>query len=197
MLASLLSIPWIYNLRFLVAGNQQKTKEYILSNYRNLSCKSVLDVGCGTGDFAPLFSPVHYLGVDINPQYIIHAKRAYPHEFLAADVVTYSWGKRMFDAALFISTLHHLSDTHVHRLFPPLLRITKKAIIIVDLNPETSFLKYLLVAADRGDYVRTTAQKIALLSRYGTIQNMVHFSTRLASQTGMVLIPHHDKTKRH
>jgi ubiquinone/menaquinone biosynthesis C-methylase UbiE len=42
----------------------------------NLSIESVLDVGCGTGDYAQLFDPhrTRYLGIDISDGMIVGAR---------------------------------------------------------------------------------------------------------------------------
>lgn len=61
--------------------------------------------------------------------------------------------------------------------------------IIVDLNPQTSFLKKLAIRLDRGNFVRTTEKRVVLLSHFGKIVKISHFSTGLASQTGLVFLP--------
>jgi ubiquinone/menaquinone biosynthesis C-methylase UbiE len=164
-------------------------------NYSAYNCHSVLDIGCGTGDFASLFDKKEYLGIDINKDYISYARKKYPHSFVSGDAVEYNFDLRSFDASIFISTLHHLSDDQAKKLFAKIIDLTKKIIIIVDLNPETSFFKKMLIKLDRGDYIRTTQQKISLLSGFGKIAKIVHFSTGLASQTGMVLLPYGKKQK--
>lgn len=193
-LNSFINRPKYFNLlRHLLAGNQEKTKEFICNNYHQYSCRSVLDIGCGTGDFASLFNKEEYLGIDINKEYIAYAKKTYPHNFVFADPLKYNFGPHFFDASILISTLHHLSNTQVKKLFPKIISLTKKIIIIVDLNPDGSLIKKVLIRCDRGKYVRTTKEKIALLSPFGKIFNISNFSTRLASQTGMVLLLNHEK----
>lgn len=185
----IISLPFIYNLRFLVAGDQSLTKKFIKENYKKYKCKTVLDLGCGTGDFAPLFNPKEYLGIDISGKYVEFAGRKYPHKFICADVTAYPFAKKHYDCTIFISTLHHLSDNQVKKIMSEAVRLTKKVIIIVDLNPETSPVKKFLIDNDRGRHVRTTKQKLGLLIPFGNILEIKHFSTRLASQTGIVLKP--------
>ncbi len=185
----LLDFPFWYNLRFLVAGKQRLTREFIANNYRKFNCHTVVDIGCGSGDFSPLFPKGKYLGIDRNPRYIAFAQKTYPHRFICADILDFPFNQQSFDAAIVISTLHHLSDTEVQRLFSRIAPLTKKVIIIVDLNPETTVIKRLLIRLDRGKFVRSTQAKINLLSPFGTIVTITHFSTNLASQTGMVVVP--------
>ena len=192
---NLLNFPRLYNLRFLVAGNQKLTRDYITKYYRYFNCHSVIDIGCGTGDFTPLFSKKEYLGIDINPRYIAYAQKHYSYRFICHNVIDYDFKNYKFDASLFISTFHHLSDTQSKIILKKTSIITRKIIIIIDLNPETSLIKKFLIRLDRGNYVRTTKEKIALLSPYGKIIHVSHFSSGLASQTGMILLPNYEKNK--
>lgn len=184
----ILNWPILYNLRFLVAGKQERTKNFIKHNYNKHKCSSVLDLGCGTGDFAALFSKKNYLGVDINKKYIKYAKEKYPHTFISQDIVKYD-EKKKFDCTIFISTFHHLSDGQVKKVMKQAVKLTKKIIIIVDLNPETDLLRKFLIDMDRGNFVRTTEQKKLLIAPFGKILTLEHFLTGLASQSGIVLKP--------
>jgi len=189
-MSNILDLPFFYNLRVIVAGNQQLTKDFIISNYHHYACHSVLDMGCGTGDFSILFNKYEYKGVDVSKKYINFAQKRYSsHTFLNFDIVKCTVDEKIYDATLFISVLHHLSDKDVESILSTVCKITKKVIIIVDLNPDTSLLKKILIKLDRGDFVRTTQQKKNLLTKFGKLVKITHFSTGLASQTGMILIP--------
>ena len=55
----------------------------VLTEVGELSGKSILDVGCGTGDFYKFMSengifPKKYIGIDINPLMIAMAKKNTP-----------------------------------------------------------------------------------------------------------------------
>ena len=50
--------------------------------------RRVLDVGCGPGTNSAEFSGLDYLGVDLNPSYIEHARRRHGPHFEVADVRT-------------------------------------------------------------------------------------------------------------
>jgi SAM-dependent methyltransferase len=45
----------------------------------------VLDVGCGPGTNSAFFARQRYVGLDINPAYIEHARHEHAGEFLVAD----------------------------------------------------------------------------------------------------------------
>jgi ubiquinone/menaquinone biosynthesis C-methylase UbiE len=190
---NILDNPFFYNLRFVVAGDQKLTKNFIITNYQQFHCQSVLDVGCGTGDFSLLFPSKKYLGIDINKNYIHFARGRYlKYIFLLSDISDYKL-KKYFDATLLISVLHHLNNDQAIKILSKICNCTKKIIIVIDLNPKTSLLKKILIKLDRGKFIRNTKEKVALLSQFGKIVKLSDFSTRLASQTGIVLIP--NKTK--
>lgn len=181
--------PFVYNLRFLVAGDQKKTSDFIKLNYKKLKCHEVLDLGCGTGDFCKLFKHSEYLGVDVNSKYVKFCKEKYPkYNFICEDITKFPINKK-FDCTIFISTLHHLSDTAAKKVLSAAFKQTKKIVIVVDLNPDTDPVRKFLIDHDRGNYVRTTEQKIKLLEDFGEVIKLEHFNTGLASQSGIVLKP--------
>src|SRR5207248_8165202 len=51
--------------------------------------RRVLDVGCGPGTNAHLFSGVSYVGIDHNPSYIAYARNRFKGNFVVADATTY------------------------------------------------------------------------------------------------------------
>lgn len=73
----------------------------ILCQLGNMNDCSVLDAGCGLGDFAPVllerYPTASYTGLDLSPDFIAHCKESYPeHEFLCADLLqplpqSYDW----------------------------------------------------------------------------------------------------------
>jgi cyclopropane fatty-acyl-phospholipid synthase-like methyltransferase len=76
-------------------------------------CKTVLDVGCGLGDFAFHCSKVYgrgYTGIDIVPEMIEAAKKRHPTgpEFLECDLLTPpALGARRFDAVVASGIFSH------------------------------------------------------------------------------------------
>lgn len=120
--------------------------------------RRVLDVGCGPGTNAGLFTHCDYVGIDINGAYIDSARRHFKGKFVAADVTTYEIpaGER-FDFLLANSLLHHLDDAGVHALLCRLsgLMSDDGHVHIIDLVlPEVPGLPRLMARLDRGDYPR-------------------------------------------
>jgi len=71
----------------------QKIRFEVLSEIGNLNGKTILDVGCGLGDFYGFLKnkgiePKKYVGIDINPLMISKAKKNYPDaKFFVGDLL--------------------------------------------------------------------------------------------------------------
>jgi SAM-dependent methyltransferase len=83
--------------------------ELLLANNSIARARRVLDVGCGPGTNTSFFANSEYLGIDINPNYIAHARRKHGRNFVVADLSTYDVKPEIgFDFILVNSFLHHL-----------------------------------------------------------------------------------------
>jgi SAM-dependent methyltransferase len=134
------------------------------------SIRRVLDVGCGPGTNASEFAGLDYLGVDINPLYVDHARRAHGAHFEVADVRTDSIpGKGTYDFVLVNSLLHHLDDETVGSLLGSLRAYVNDGghVHVIDLElPEKRGIPRLLALSDRGDHPRKFADWPALLTEH-------------------------------
>jgi len=121
--------------------------------------RRVLDVGCGPGTNSAEFAEFDYLGVDINPAYVAHARRRHEGAFAVADVQTASIpGRGTYDFVLVNSLLHHLDDGPVASLLGDVRSYvsTDGHLHVIDLVlPEHAGLPRLLARADRGSHPRT------------------------------------------
>lgn len=128
--------------------------------------ETVVDVGCGTGNWAPL-ARGRYLGVDTSPAFIEACRRRYADDpektFVQADAAALNLSQP-FDLALLISVLHHLSDEDVRRLLPWVAGHARH-LFVLDLYPMPWHpIARLLYALDRGDHIRSPATQRALLA---------------------------------
>ena len=92
----------------------------------SLPVGSVLDVGCGTGDFVQLFdtSRTRYLGIDISANMIAECRRLFPsHTFKVADGDSIDAANASVDLVLSIGVLEYLEDPVSH--LKELVRVTK------------------------------------------------------------------------
>lgn len=160
--------PWVFNLyQTLVDGGKAHRIQSFLAD---VPFRSVVDIGCGTGNWASV-ARGPYLGVDLSPSFIEGCRRRYRDDpekrFIEADVATLDLPER-YDLAQLISVLHHLSDDEVARMLAWVVR-SARYFFVLDLYPiRWNPVSRLLYALDRGDHIRSPeAQKRLILSQPG------------------------------
>jgi 2-polyprenyl-3-methyl-5-hydroxy-6-metoxy-1,4-benzoquinol methylase len=98
----------------------------LLLRYLPLECDRVLDVGCGTGDFASQLArqAAHVDALDRSPVMIETARRTVPGNVICieADVLDPALHLGPYDAITSISTLHHMPLPSVLRRLASWLR---------------------------------------------------------------------------
>lgn len=196
MIEVLLDRPFFFNsIRRVIAGDQHNTKAFISETLKKYNVKSVLDIGCGTGDFC-VCAPkgAHYTGADLNDHYIRYASQRYGTKnktWITQDVTEKSfYDGRKYDAVLFVSMVHHLSNQELNAMLPVIKKMTRKVIIIADIIPEPpGFLRKFMVKLDQGKYIRAPEDKLAIIEKYGKIVYTEHIPSRLAIQYGIICQP--------
>lgn len=125
--------------------------------------KEVLDVGCGTGEFSPLFDAQRYHGIDISAAYIRHARRVHAGSFGVMDATHLAFSDAQFDFVLVMAILHHLSDQDVHAVLREVRRVAKRGgtILILEdaqVQEKETWLTKLAKRYDKGSFIRTPQQ---------------------------------------
>ncbi len=95
----------------------RKRNKYYYSDqekyYRFLTSdgKSILELGCGTGELLNVLEPRRGVGIDFSPEMVSIARERYPHlEFRMADIESLDgWGET-FDILILSDVVGHLSD---------------------------------------------------------------------------------------
>jgi SAM-dependent methyltransferase len=134
----------------------------------------VLDVGCGVGAHRALLRAQDYTGIDINPAYVARATRAFGAGFRVMDASRMEFPDAVFDGAVCIATLHHLSDDLVRSMIREALRVVRPegALHIIDpvlpVDPRAR-LKRLVFENDRGRFQRTVAELTRLVGDEGLV----------------------------
>lgn len=132
--------------------------------------RRVLDVGCGPGTNSAEFAGVDYVGVDINPAYIGHARRRHGREYVVADLRSDPVpGNGTYDFVLVNSLLHHLRDEEAASVLARARDCVSDDghIHVVELEfPERRGLPRLLARSDRGRYARSLSKWRALLTEW-------------------------------
>ena len=158
--------PWVFSLnqRILGAGKRRQAKNFL----RGVEFKSVVDIGCGPGEYAELACGP-YLGIDTSASFIETCKKRYGHDplkqFILADATTVQVAE-CYDLALLNSVLHHLNDDEVTKLIAWVAG-SARCLFVLDLYPiPWNPLSRWLYAMDRGDYVREPAEQKALILKH-------------------------------
>lgn len=114
---------WHHRMANHVYAMRYRAVEQVIAPLR---AASVLDIGCGTGDYAQLFDParVDYLGVDISEKMVEECQRLFPnHRFAVADGDAIDAPSDSVDLVLSIGVLEYLPDPVAH--LRELVRVTK------------------------------------------------------------------------
>jgi trans-aconitate methyltransferase len=173
----LLSNPLLYKLH---AAGVDRSKFDAIRNIRaDFSGLKVLDLGCGPGNTASIFSGSDYTGVDINARYIKRAAEKYPqYKFIIGDAGRVQWGSG-FDIILINSIFHHLNDNEVVQVAKSAVSaLSSGGMVIVQeaLVPEKKEIYHrLMMKLDRGNYFRAIEQWEKLLGQAGLVPDQVDY----------------------
>lgn len=181
----ILENPWFFQLSVLLSTDLKKTKALIAREAGLGPDSKVLDVCCGTGNFADL-AKGEYVGVDLNEKYLNFAKKRFANDgtksFFVKDINKISLEDKSFDSVFMISAIHHFSDAEVGKLLSKVCRIVRGSIIITDPALETGNpISRFLISLDRGGYMRSGNEQMELISRYLDIKKSFAFYSRFAS----------------
>jgi cyclopropane fatty-acyl-phospholipid synthase-like methyltransferase len=134
--------------------------------------KSVLDLGCGYGDVAKFYANrCRYVGIDSNESYIETARRRNSNndaEFLVGDISDPEILSRgPFDLVILTGVLHHLPNEHVAAIAGASKKLVSDDGRFVAIepvfSPDQRLSARLLIASDRGRYVRDSDGYMNLL----------------------------------
>lgn len=110
-------------------------KEYydvVFEQLKRLDVKSILDIGCATGDFLYFLGEIveKKVGIDISEELISHAKLRVPDsEFRAIDVFEFFRERERFDAVFMAGTLNTFME--YRHLLKSLIDATSPKLIII------------------------------------------------------------------
>ena len=126
----------------------------------------ILDLGCGTGELASIFlkAGYDYVGIDIEPERIKYARKAYPKgTFHVMDASHLRYRDGHFDQILVTGVLHHLTDEEVRSIVAEMRRVLRpggRALVMEDiaLRGSLNLLGALVHLADEGAHIRRPKQ---------------------------------------
>ena len=161
-----LKVPFLYNLFQGVVGGNALRRRIIQNHARARPGDKVIDIGCGPAQALQSLPDVEYLGLDINPDYIGFARRAYGDKgtFVVGDTRSLRSDSRFKDADIVIavSVLHHLDDEEAADCIRFAYDALKRGgrLICHDacwIPNQGAFSKYVM-SVDRGRSIRTEEQ---------------------------------------
>lgn len=141
--------------------------------------KSVIEIGCSLGVLAPAFAAVpgvRYLGVDIDPQAIAHAKARFVDQknlsFSTQTMRELGDRGQTFDYVLFANILHHVDDPTAVDLIRDASRLVAAGgtMVVIEpdiLRPDDSLLVRSLYKLERGLFRRPPAEYERLMHEAG------------------------------
>lgn len=125
-----------------VSGSQERNFKMVSSNIKN--GYSVLDYGCGIGDFIKYLNDnkiniSNYLGVDINNNFIELAKKTYPnHNFIVINDIDDITGKWDIVCAIGVFTWFITKQEFIDIIYK-LYNTCNKQLLLTFLNGETPY----------------------------------------------------------
>ena len=175
---STLSVPWVYAVYQRILGAPGCHQRFMESYVRPKPGDRVVDLGCGLGAGIQYIPPgVSYVGVDISHEYIQAARDKFGSRgiFVCASVDKVDLSQfAPFDIAMAFGVLHHLDDATVSEMVRLVSRAMRPGGRLVTIDPcpvaGQPRLAKLLIAHDRGGYVRTAQAYCDLLSSHGQVE---------------------------
>ncbi|PYK27551.1 MAG: class I SAM-dependent methyltransferase [Verrucomicrobia bacterium] len=172
-----LKVPFVYNLFQGVVGGNALRRKIIRNHVRARPGDKVIDIGCGPAQALQSLPQVEYLGLDINPDYIAFARRAYGDKgtFVVGNTQSLRGDSRFKDAdiVIAIAVLHHLDDEEAADCIRFAYDALKRGgrLICHDacwIPNQGAFSKWIM-SRDRGQNIRTEQQFRQLAGK--TFQN--------------------------
>jgi len=165
----ILDQPYFYELYHRVIGANHRSQVLVNEYIRPKASDRILDIGCGPGNMLPFMPDCSYLGVDANESYIASARERYGRrgEFVCELVSHHNISDLgSFDIVIALGLIHHLDDSEARDLFRLCYKSLKPGGRLVTndgcYTDQQSLIERYLLSRDRGRYVRTEAQYLAL-----------------------------------
>jgi len=178
---SILAFPTIYSFFSNIVGGHTWTL-YVEKYIRPRDGDRILDIGCGPADILEFLPSVEYLGFDVNQRYIKKAtKRFGDRATFLCKKLSREIGKELSDYDIILATgiLHHLDNDEALKLFELAQSTLKPGGRLITWDgcyaKGQSLVERFILSTDRGRYVRTKDEYLALASQiFKNIKAYVH-----------------------
>lgn len=169
LIRPILDTPFCYEFYHRLIGAGYRTRVLMNEYIRPKEGDRILDIGCGPGNMVPYLPKCGYLGFDNNESYIETARQRYGDrgDFRCERVSNHTVQELGgFDIVLALGLIHHLDDSEARDLFSLGHQALKPGgrMITNDgcYRPNQSATKRYLLSRDRGQFVRTEQEYVAL-----------------------------------
>jgi len=153
-------------------GNGHRALREVESALAATPTDRVLDFACGAGGFCQAV-PGEYLGIDLSANSVAFARWRWGSPRRRFEVMPLEAlpDEPRFDKAMAVNCVHHLSDAEADAILGRLARLTRRRVVVVDLDLDDSNpFQAFLIAHDRGQHVRRLDGLRAVLSRHLVIE---------------------------
>jgi len=129
----------------------------------------VLDLGCGTGELAPLFRNHDYLGLDLSRRYISYARSRFGGmRFGVSDAAQLPLRRDSCDRVLIFGVLHHMDDQLARRVVLEVARVLRPGGLFLLLEDRREVAAWnlpgrLIHSLDAGDNIRDREGYVSLI----------------------------------
>lgn len=154
----------------------------------------VLDVGCGTGDYAPIVdrADCSYLGLDFAESYLAKARRLYGapfRRFEVGDIRTMAFASGSFTKALLVGVMHHLTDEENLGVLQALNKVITDRLVVMDLSPGGwHAVNNMLCRLDRGRYPRNLEAQRKLIGQVMDVTSVDQYFVRSGIQRHSLIV---------
>jgi len=165
------------SLPFLV---QKKIREKTLFFIKDYQLESILDAGCGRGDFTAIlarnFKNAEVIGLDFSLETLNLARDSFRRlsnlEFRQADLLKLPFPDRRFDLVICLNTIHHITSQDLEMVVAELSRVSGQMVVLEFKNSQSlawPLYKILFKKSNPGISCSGTTFKdlIDLFGRYG------------------------------
>lgn len=195
-LTSISRVPQLWNvLRWIAEAGYRSHYAVIereLAPFRDR--RRFLDLGCGTGQFAPRFPSDRYVGIDPTAPYLTFAAQHRPGAYSQMDGTSLGLRSGTFGGALVLGVLHHLPDEMVSASVAELRRVLAadgRLLVIEDIPPPTllNVPGHIMHWLDRGEHIRTDQDYRRLFAPHFDVERHYAMRSGICDYGVYVLVP--------
>jgi len=179
----------LIRLRRVVENNFKKQKEVIKKYFFYNPEDSILDLGCGSGEFSVFFQKENYVGIDIDATNIEFARKQFAKNFIVADAKKLPFDNSTFSKILVSGVFHHMSTDDCLSVFSEMKRVLKPegSVLVMEDTQSKYLLTSLIQKIDQGNFIRSHEDWSNLFERNWSVKNKFTFKNGLCFYSTFLL----------